>query len=412
MKVKDVMQKDVLSVSPNTTLLNVSNIIFGHGINGVPVVDRGKMVGMITERDILGKFFPSLKDYIEDPVHEGNFEAMEQKAKEILTHPAEDIMNSKFVTVTPETPLLKANSVMEINKIGRLPVVTSEKDMTIVGIVSKGDIFNALVGQNLNFAWGQEEFHDWFASQFDKYVEWKDRLDHEIPFITRAIKNRGTKIIDVGCGTGEHAIALAKLGFEVLGTDQSSNMIKIASGKTEGLPQKVKNKLSFRKIKAEELDKKVSEEFDAAIIMGGVIAHSFDLPAYLEKVHSVLNPEKNTIIIQVPSYAIILEEKRRFNSLEFVKPLAQKMKELAFLTFYDFRDDGFVNLNAVELEKVKDKWAHRGVATTVLAPFTRKKILAELKKLGYRRIEVFRDRSHAVFNPPEEKSGIFIVAKQ
>src|SRR3989344_594545 len=123
MKVVDLMQRNVDFVSPNMPLLGVAKIIFGSKINGVPVCKNKKVIGFITERDILAQFLPTMHEYMEDPVHEGNFEGMEKKLDSILSLPASKIMSRDPKTITSDTPLLKAQSLMMVNKIGRLPVV-------------------------------------------------------------------------------------------------------------------------------------------------------------------------------------------------------------------------------------------------------------------------------------------------
>jgi hypothetical protein len=187
-------------------------------------------------------------------------------------------------------------------------------------------------------------------------------------------------------------------------------MIKIANSKLSKLPSKIRKKVSFRKIETNELSSKINERFDAAIILGGVISHYLNLESYLKNIQGVLS-EKNAIIIQVPNYEHILEDERRFSSFDFIKPSPKSAVESALLTFYDFRDDGLINLNTVEFEFIGKTWGTRGVATTVLKPYTKKGLMVELKKLKYSNIDSERDRSHAIFNPDEDKSGLFIVAK-
>ncbi|HZQ29459.1 MAG TPA: CBS domain-containing protein, partial [Patescibacteria group bacterium] len=84
MRVAEIMNKQVEFVTTETPVIDVSSLIFGRSINGVPVVENKKLVGFITERDILQKFFPKVSEYVEDPFREGNFETMEEKVDEIF----------------------------------------------------------------------------------------------------------------------------------------------------------------------------------------------------------------------------------------------------------------------------------------------------------------------------------------
>jgi len=147
MKVINAMSRKVDFVTPKARVKEISKLIFGHHINGVPVVKGKRVIGFISERDILHQFLPNISEYMEDPVNEANFEKMEKKISRIFELTADKIMSKRPVTVSPDTPLLEAQSLMFMHKIGRMPVVDRKKH--IVGIIAKGDIFKYLVGKRL-----------------------------------------------------------------------------------------------------------------------------------------------------------------------------------------------------------------------------------------------------------------------
>jgi CBS domain-containing protein len=147
MKVANAMSKKVDYVTPDTRVKEFSKLIFSHHINGVPVVEGKKLVGIITERDILQQFFPSIKEYIEDPVNEANFERMEKKVNRIFEMRARQIMKKRPIIIQEDAPILEALSKMFTHQVGRLPVIDNKKHM--VGIIAQGDIFKYLVGKRL-----------------------------------------------------------------------------------------------------------------------------------------------------------------------------------------------------------------------------------------------------------------------
>ena len=110
---------------------------------------------------------------------------MEKKLDSILSLPVNKIMSRDPKTITPDTPLLKAQSMIIVNKIGRLPVV-GEKGK-LVGILSKGDIFRSLVGEKLPLE-DDEQFHDWLLRRYDFIVDHKLRLSREIPDLVRMFR--------------------------------------------------------------------------------------------------------------------------------------------------------------------------------------------------------------------------------
>ncbi|TAK02258.1 CBS domain-containing protein [bacterium] len=111
---KDIMTKDVITVSPTTTVKNLAKILMQNQISGAPVMDKkGKILGVVSEADIVAK-----------------------KGKQV-----KDIMSKNVVGVTDDTPVEKIASVMTTHKINRLPVMRGEK---LVGIVSRADIVGAI----------------------------------------------------------------------------------------------------------------------------------------------------------------------------------------------------------------------------------------------------------------------------
>ncbi len=149
MKVSDVFQKKVGYTTSDASLLEAAKFIFGHGHQGIPVVKKpnNKLIGFITEQDILSELFPKVSDLFEDYIHERDFERMEKNIKPILSKKVKEVMSKKVVFIHVEDALLKAEAVMKLRNIARLPVVNDKGNL--IGIISKVDIFRALVNRKL-----------------------------------------------------------------------------------------------------------------------------------------------------------------------------------------------------------------------------------------------------------------------
>lgn len=151
MKVRNVFQKKIGYTTPDSNLSDAAKFIFGHKHQGIPVVKikgrNKKLVGFITEQDILSQLFPKVSDIIEDYVHERDFEEMEKNVKIVLTKKVKDVMNKNITSIHLNEPLLKAESIMKLKDISRLPVIDDKG--FLVGIISKVDIFKALVSNKL-----------------------------------------------------------------------------------------------------------------------------------------------------------------------------------------------------------------------------------------------------------------------
>lgn len=149
MKVSRIAKKSVDCVTADSTLHDASKFIFGHHHRGLAVVSgkNKKLIGFITQQDILSQLFPTVNELMEDYVHERDFEAMEKKVKDVLTKKVKNVMSKKVFSIHIDDPILKAESIMKINHISRLPIVDNKGNL--IGIISKGDIFRVLVSPKL-----------------------------------------------------------------------------------------------------------------------------------------------------------------------------------------------------------------------------------------------------------------------
>lgn len=385
MKVADIMQEHVDFVDSDTSIVDVARLIFGRGINGVPVCRNKKVVGFVTERDILEKFFPSVQDYMEDPFHEGNFEHMEDKSREILSLPVSKIMGRTPITIESNDPILRAQSLMSINHVGRLPVV--DKKGNLIGIVSKGDIFKAVVGKEMPYM-ENEEYHDWIAKHFDMAIGMESRLTPEIESLTELFKNNNIeKVLDMGCGTGEHAIALAKKGFKVVGIDNSQLMFNIAKEKWNALPQALKENVQFIQGDYVGKLKEISNgEFEAAIFMGGMLGHmAKTYQEVLGELNRVLSRKNSLIVAQVANFDKSIKVKGRLHKFDIVKSHLSPNWEHAYYWFCDppRKKGGNITLNAAILDFNGTMWTTKSMNSVQVVPFHKEELVKVFKKSGF-----------------------------
>jgi CBS domain-containing protein len=151
MKVKDVMNPDVVACSPEDTIGDVARLLKQNNISGLPVVEEGKVVGIVSEGDLLkllevpdrtGLWLPSPFEVFEVPIRELiNWEETKRMLDDIGSKPVEEIMNKKVYTVSPEDSIEKASTIITKHKINRLPVIEGG---LLVGIVTRGDIIRGL----------------------------------------------------------------------------------------------------------------------------------------------------------------------------------------------------------------------------------------------------------------------------
>lgn len=417
MKVFDIMQTQVDFVETNIPLRGAARLIFGRGINGVPVCKGKKVVGFVTERDILSKFYPSIQDYMEDPVHTADFEAMEKKLDEILDLPISEIMSNTPTTITADTPVLKAQSMMMVKKIGRLPVVDGKGNL--VGILSKSDIFKAVVGEKLPFE-KDEKYHDWLSRRYDTMVDWKTRLENEIPDLVSLFKKENVKnILDVGCGTGMHVIALAKEGFHAVGIDRSSGVIQAASKNTKALSDHLKQRVKFIHTEYKNLEQILEgTSFDAAISMGSGLAHTSDPLPVLREVNNVMN-KKAVFVCQISNQEKIINVDKRLYDFAIRKSPYPEEGEKAFLRFYDPKEEGVLTLNISVFSRWKKKWVFRGMNLVPLIPLDKESITSLFKKIGFSKLAYYGGEKGHYYDylfrksfKPTQSDVLVVVAKR
>jgi acetoin utilization protein AcuB len=135
MYVKDVMTMNVVNVPSNTTIADAKRIMEAHKIRRLPVVDRGKLVGLVTEHK-LEEYTPSKATTLS--VWEIGY---------ILGNtPIKSIMEKNVVAVNPEMTVEEALALAQEKKVGALPVL---EDGRLVGIVTTNDFFYKIANPTL-----------------------------------------------------------------------------------------------------------------------------------------------------------------------------------------------------------------------------------------------------------------------
>jgi CBS domain-containing protein len=151
MRAHQIMSRPVITITPETTIVEAANTMLQKHVSGLPVVDAtGKLVGMLSEGDFIRrgeigtqrrrgrflKFILGPGKAASDFVHEHG-----RKVSEIMT-------TEPLLTVGEETPLEKIVALMETNNVKRLPVM---RDGKVVGIVSRSNLLQAVASLARDF---------------------------------------------------------------------------------------------------------------------------------------------------------------------------------------------------------------------------------------------------------------------
>jgi len=132
MLVKGWMTTDVITITEDTSVMKASQIMKEHDIRRLPVMRDGKLVGMVSDRD-LKEASPSKATTLD--VHELYYLLSELKVK--------DIMAKKLVTIGPDDTVELAAVKMLERRVSGLPVV--DNNGRLVGILTQNDVFKVLI---------------------------------------------------------------------------------------------------------------------------------------------------------------------------------------------------------------------------------------------------------------------------
>lgn len=141
MQVKEIMNCNTRTVTPDTSMVDVVSYMCLYGYSGLPVLEEGKVVGFIAEKDVLHELFPSLSDLADMGMASVNYDEMMGNYKGVMPLTVKDLMSTGVVSVTPDMHILRAATVMVRHKFRRIPVVEGD---TLMGMLSLGDVHKAL----------------------------------------------------------------------------------------------------------------------------------------------------------------------------------------------------------------------------------------------------------------------------
>jgi CBS domain-containing protein len=146
-KVRDLMTRDVLTLTPETPLKRAAELLARERISGAPVVDDdGRVVGVLSEADVLVKASAvaprsGLLGWLLEPAPDYRDKIAATRVEEAMSAPA--------VTIAPDRGVHDAASLMIDESVNRLPVVD---DGALVGIVTRADVVRAFTRTDAEIA--------------------------------------------------------------------------------------------------------------------------------------------------------------------------------------------------------------------------------------------------------------------
>lgn len=144
---RDIMTRDIITVTEESTIKELARILTSNHISGVPVInDKGKLVGVVTQSDLIFQtkkvHIPTVITILDSVFYLENPDKMGEEMKKMAGTKVKDILTSSPITVTEETQLDEIATIMSEKNFHTLPVVNKD---TLVGVIGKKDIIRTLI---------------------------------------------------------------------------------------------------------------------------------------------------------------------------------------------------------------------------------------------------------------------------
>jgi CBS-domain-containing membrane protein len=146
---KDIMTKEVIAVTPDTSIEELADLLVNNRISGAPVVNAaGTLVGIVTENDLISRnkrlHIPTVVSFLDAAIYLESSKKFADEVKRVTATKVGDISVKKVVTISEDTSLTDIATIMSEKKVHILPVLKAGK---VVGIVGKRDVVKAVSQQ-------------------------------------------------------------------------------------------------------------------------------------------------------------------------------------------------------------------------------------------------------------------------
>jgi len=226
-------------------------------------------------------------------------------------------------------------------------------------------------------------FYEAFAKEHDLMVPWSERKVGKKAFFKRLLGSR-KRVLDCACGTGFHTAMLSEIGFDVVGSDLSKEMLREAKKNLK----KRKLKVPLHRLDFRHLDKRFGKgEFDAVLCMGNSLPHLLsekEILKMLKSAWNVLNKD-GLLVLSIRNYDKLEGEGTRF-----------MLRGKAMPNLYLYVLDHFDKTIDFTVLRINSKTGKMKEFKTTYLKLKQDALKSLLKKAGFKQIKFFDKRADFV----------------
>lgn len=259
--------------------------------------------------------------------------------------------------------------------------------------------------------------YDDFSQDYDRFVNWESRLAAEMPFLEHLLGQINTghaqplSVLDAACGTGMHAIALARKGYRAAGADYSQGMVAAAQANA----QKLGMHLLFKHAGFNEIKRVFEHEanfpFDAITCFGNSLPHLTtreEIKEALKDFADSLRPG-GLLVLQNRNFDAVMAKRERWIGPQ---SYSENGSDWLFLRFYDFDPDGLISFNIVRLKREAGGEWKQALSTVRLYPLLKEEMLELLDETGFSQAETYGMMKDIRFDPMASENLVIAAVKK
>lgn len=140
--VRDVMRREVPVAGPETTIAELARMMVEHRVPGVPVIDNGELIGIVTEADLIQREanvdVPSVIPFLDAMIVADAGTPFEEELRRVVATSAEEIMTSPVISIRDVATVAELATLMLQQRVNPVPVV--DEGRQIVGLCTRTGI--------------------------------------------------------------------------------------------------------------------------------------------------------------------------------------------------------------------------------------------------------------------------------